>query len=168
MGRIKQCAKRLPKKTCPVPHPNNADSDRTISDEHGPPRAPPPPPSRKRRWRPGTVALREIRNYQKTTDLLIPKAPFDRLVREAMQDLYNNRTGRFYRFNLKAVPPTGWTAQALLAIQAAAEAYLVNMMEDGLCVAIHAKRVTLTPKDMRLVCRIRNNSDAFAQDPNMS
>ena len=84
-----------------------------------------------------------------------------------MQDLYNNRTGRFYRFNLKAVPPTRWTAQALLAIQATAEAYLVNMMEDGLCVAIHAKRVTLTPKDMCLVHRIRNNSDAFAQDPNM-
>ena len=167
MGRIKQCAKRLPKKTCPVPHPNNADSDRTISDEHGAPRAPPPPPPRKRRWRPGTVALREIRNYQKTTDLLIPKAPFDRLVREVMQDLYNNRTGRFYRFNLKAVPPTRWTAQALLAIQAAAEAYLVNMMEDDLCLAMHAKRVTLTPKDMGLVCRIRNNSDAFSQDPNM-
>ena len=167
MGRIKQCAKRLPSKTRPVPPHNNDDSNRTISDEHEAPRAPPPPPQRKRRWRPGTVALQEIRNYQKTTDLLIPRAPFARLVREVMQDLYTSRTGRFYRFNLKAVPPTRWSAQALLAIQAAAEAYLVNMMQDGQSAAIHAKRVTLTPKDIRLVRRIRNNSDAFEQDPNM-
>ena len=167
MGRIKQCAKRLPSKTRRVPPHNNDDSDRTISDEHGAPQPPPPPPRRKRRWRPGTVALREIRNYQKTTDLLIPRASFARVVREVMQDLNTSRSGRFYRFNLKAVPPTRWSAQALPAIQAAAEAYLVNMMEDGQCAAIHAKRVTLTPKDMRLVCRIRNNSDAFSLDPNM-
>lgn len=167
MGRVKQCARKLNSKTRRVPPQNNDDSDRTISDEHVAPQAPPPPPRQKRRWRPGTVALREIRNYQKTTDLLIPRAPFARLVREVMQDLYNSRSGRFYRFNLKAVLPTRWSAQALLAIQAAAEAYLVDMMQDGLCVAIHAKRVTLTAKDMRLVCRIRNNSDAFEMDPNM-
>ena len=85
-----------------------------------------------------------------------------------MQDLYNSRSGRFYRFNLKAVPPMRWSAQALLAIQVAAEAYLVDMMHDGLCVAIHAKRVTLTAKDMRLVRQIRNNLDAFEMNPNMS
>ena len=85
-----------------------------------------------------------------------------------MQDLYNSKSGRFYRFNLKAVPPTQWSTQALLvAIQATAEAYLVDMMQDGLCVAIHAKHVTLTAKDMRLVRRIRNSSDAFELDPNM-
>ena len=78
-----------------------------------------------------------------------------------MQDLYTSRTGRFYRFNFKAVPPTRWSAQALLALQAAAEAYLVNMMHDGQSAAIHAKHVTLTPKDIRLVRQIRNNSDAF-------
>ena len=84
-----------------------------------------------------------------------------------MQDLYESKIGRFYRFNIKAVLPTRWSAQALLAIQAAAEAYLVDMMQDGLCVAIHAKRVTLTAKDMRLVRQIRNNLDAFKMDPNM-
>ena len=84
-----------------------------------------------------------------------------------MQDLYNSKSRRFYRFNLKAVPPTRWLAQALLAIQAVAEAYLDNMMQDGLCVAIHAKNVTLTAKNMRLVCRIHNSSDAFELDPNM-
>lgn len=73
-----------------------------------------------------------------------------------MQDLYTTGSGKFYKFNLKADPPTRWSAQALLAIQAAAEPYLVDLMQDGLCVAIHAKRVTLTAKDMRLVRRIRN------------
>lgn len=164
MGRLKQCAKKLPSKKRRVPPQNNDDSDRTISDEHEAPRAPPPPPKRKRRWRPGTVALREIRHYQKSIDLLIPRAPFARLVREVMQDLYTKRDGKFYKFNLKADPPTRWSAQALLAIQAAAEPYLVDLMQEGLCVAIHAKRVTLTAKDMRLVRRIRNNSDAFNLD----
>ena len=55
----------------------------------------------------------------------------------------------------------------LLAIQAAAESYLVGLMHDGLCAAIHAKRVTLLDKDLRLVCRLQNNSDAFNLDPLM-
>ena len=92
------------------------------------------------RCRPGTVALREIRRYQKNTDLLIHKLPFSRLVREIAQDFAND-----IRFQSTAV----------LALQEAAEAYLVGLFEDTNLCAIHAKRVTIMPKDMKLARRIR-------------
>ena len=92
------------------------------------------------RYRPGTVALREIRKYQASTDLLIRKAPFQRLVREIMQDL-----GKEIRYQSPAV----------LALQEAAESYLVGVFEDANLCAIHAKRVTLMPKDIQLARRIR-------------
>jgi histone H3/H4 len=92
------------------------------------------------RYRPGTVALREIRRYQKSTDLLLRKAPFQRLVREIAQGLNSN-----LRFQSTAV----------LALQEAAEAYLVGLFEDSNLCAIHAKRVTIMPKDMLLARRIR-------------
>lgn len=97
----------------------------------------------KRRFRPGTVALREIRKYQKSTELLIRKLPFRRLVQEICQDI----TGQLkeYRF----------AAAAVAALHEAAEAYLVNLFEDTNLCAIHAKRVTITPKDMRLALRLR-------------
>jgi len=93
---------------------------------------------RPHRFRPGTVALREIRKYQKSTELLIRKLPFQRLVREIAQD-----TG--LRFQ----------SCAILALQEAAEAYLVGLFEDTNLCAIHAKRVTIMPKDMQLARRIR-------------
>lgn len=154
MVRTKECAKKLPKKTRPMP---------TNPVEPAPPRRAPA----KRRWRPGTVALREIRKYQKSSDLLIPKAPFARVVREVMEKFFFSSTGRFYKARAQGRGITRWSAQALLAIQSAAEEYLVGLMHDGLCAAIHAKRVTLTDKDLRLVRRFRNNSDAFNIDPNM-
>ena len=92
------------------------------------------------RFRPGTVALREIRRYQKTTDLLIQKLPFQRLVREIAQDIKED-----IRFQ----------STALLAIQEASEAYLVGLFEDTNLCAIHARRVTIMPKDIQLVRRIR-------------
>eukprot|EP00980_Cylindrotheca_fusiformis_P013778 scaffold3556_cov190-Cylindrotheca_fusiformis.AAC.13 len=92
------------------------------------------------RYRPGTVALREIRKYQKSTDLLIRKAPFQRLVREVAQDFKSD-----LRFQSTAV----------LALQEAAEAYLVGLFEDTNLCAIHAKRVTIMPKDIQLARRIR-------------
>ncbi|KAF8379674.1 hypothetical protein HHK36_029118 [Tetracentron sinense] len=82
------------------------------------------------RYRPGTVALREIRHFQKTWKLLIPAAPFIRTVKE-----YSN----FY-----APHVTRWTAEALVALQEAAEDYLVHLFEDAMLCAIHAKRVTLS------------------------
>ena len=92
------------------------------------------------RWRPGTVALREIRQFQKSTDLLIRRAPFARLVREVAADIHGDM-----RFQSTAV----------LALQEASEAYLVGLFEAANLCAIHAKRVTLMPKDMLLARRIR-------------
>lgn len=92
------------------------------------------------RFRPGTVALREIRRYQKSTDLLIRKLPFQRVVREVTQDL-----GAEMRFQ----------ASALAALQEATESYLVGLMEDTNLCSIHTKRVTIMPKDMQLARRLR-------------
>ena len=92
------------------------------------------------RYRPGTVAMREIRRYQKSTDLLLKKLPFQRLVREIAQDFKND-----LRFQ----------STALLALQEASEAYLVSLFEDSNLIAIHAKRVTIMPKDIQLARRIR-------------
>ncbi len=76
-------------------------------------------------------------------------------------------TARFYRARAEGRAITRWSAQALLAIQSAAEEYLIGLLHDGLCAAIHAKRVTVTQKDLHLVRRFRNNCDAFNLDPNM-
>ena len=92
------------------------------------------------RYRPGTVALREIRRYQKTTDLLIRKLPFQRLVREIAQD---------FKSDIK------FQGSALLALQEASEGYLVPLFEDTNLCAIHGKRVTIMPKDIQLARRIR-------------
>lgn len=98
------------------------------------------------RWRPGVVALREIRRYQKSTDLLIRKLPFQRLVREIAQN---------YKNDLK------FQSTAILALQEAAEAYLVSLFEDTNLCAIHAKRVTIMVKDMQLARRIRGDTKAY-------
>ena len=89
------------------------------------------------RYRPGTVALREIRRYQKSTELLIRKLPFQRLVREIARE---------YRTDLR------FQSTAILALQEAAEAYLVGLFEDTNLCAIHAKRVTIFPKVLVLGC----------------
>ena len=94
------------------------------------------------RYRPGTVALREIRRYQKSTDLLLRKAPFQRLVRQ----VYEEVTGK---------EGINWQGSAILALQEASEAYNVVLFEDTNLCAIHAKRVTIMPKDMQLARRIR-------------
>ncbi|XP_031332417.1 histone H3-like [Photinus pyralis] len=92
------------------------------------------------RYRPGTVALREIRRYQKSTELLIRKLPFQRLVREIAQD---------FKTDLR------FQSSAVMALQEASEAYLVGLFEDNNLCAIHAKRVTIMPKDIQLARRIR-------------
>jgi histone H3 len=109
---------------------------------------PPPGGVRKapHRFRPGTVALREIRKYQKSGDLLIRKLPFNRLVREVGQD---------FSQSYKHPIDLRFQASAILALQEAAEAYLVSLYEDTNLCAIHAKRVTIMPKDMQLSRRIR-------------
>ena len=92
------------------------------------------------RYRPGTVALRDIRRYQKSTQLLISKMPFQRLVREIAQNIRQN-----LRFQ----------SSTIIALQEASEAYLVGLFEDTNLCAIHAKRVTIMPSDLILARRIR-------------
>ena len=92
------------------------------------------------RFRPGTVALREIRKYQKSTQLLIRRLPFQRLVREVGQDM---------KLDIRFESP------AIAALQEASEAYLTSLFEDTNLCAIHAKRVTIMPKDIQLARRIR-------------
>ena len=96
------------------------------------------------RYRPGTVALREIRKYQKSTEFLIRKAPFQRLVRETTQG---------HKGDLR------FQSSALGASQEASEAYLVGLFEDTNLCAIHAKRVTIMPKDIQLTRRIRRERE---------
>ena len=110
------------------------------------------------RFRPGTVALREIRRYQKSTELLIRKLPFQRLVREIAQDF----KVRFFSIftQLKHAYHSSQTdlrfqSSAVMALQEAAEAYLVSLFEDTNLAAIHAKRVTIQPKDLALARRLR-------------
>lgn len=100
----------------------------------------------KSRYRPGQKALREIRKYQKGTELLIRKLPFQRLVREIAQD---------FKTELR------FQSTAILALQEASEAYLVGLFEDTNLCAIHAKRVTIMPKDMQLARRIRGEETKF-------
>ena len=95
---------------------------------------------RPHRFRPGTQALREIRRYQKSTELLIRKLPFQRLVKEVADD---------FRDDLR------FQSHAIMALQEASEAYLVSPFEDTNLCAVHAKRVTIMPKDLKLALRIR-------------
>ncbi|KAI9467021.1 histone-fold-containing protein [Lactarius psammicola] len=104
--------------------------------------------AKKRRYRPGTVALREIRKYQKSTDLLLRKLPFARVVREIALDMTTD---------MNEYGDTGlrWQSSAILALQEASEAFLVHLFEDANLCAIHAKRVTIMTRDIHLARRIR-------------
>ncbi len=132
MARTKQTARRangmrpLPKKLLANVYRKQAPATGGVKKPH--------------RYRPGTVALREIRRYQKTTELLIRRLPFQRLVREICQNL--NVALRFQ-------------SPALLALQEAGEAYLVGLFEDTNRCALHGNRVTIHPKDIQLARRIR-------------
>ena len=96
------------------------------------------------RYRPGTVALRQIRHFQKSTELLLRKLPFMRLCQEVAQDF---KVG--LRFGKNAV----------LALQEASEAYLIGVFEDTNLAAIHGKRITIMPKDVQLTRRIRGEKN---------
>jgi len=105
-------------------------------------------PRKARRYRPGTVALREIRKYQKSTDLLLRKLPFSRVVREITMEMTTDT-------NFRESADLRWQSSALLALQEATEAYLVHLFEDANLCAIHAKRVTIMTRDIQLARRIR-------------
>ena len=93
------------------------------------------------RYRPGVVALREIRRYQKTTNLLIPILPFQRLVREIAESMKQE-----LRFQ----------ATALLCIHSSAESYLTDLFSDAIRCTLHRKKCTLTVADIKLARRLRN------------
>ena len=100
------------------------------------------------RYRPGTVALREIRRYQKSTELLLLKRPFSRLTRELAQN---------YKADFM------FQSTTFLALQESSEAYLVGTMEDANLCAIHSKRVTVMPKDIQLVRKIRGDLQKYGE-----
>eukprot|EP00400_MALV-I_sp_L67-5_P000970 gene970-1147_t len=99
-----------------------------------------------RRLRPGTRALREIKKYQKSTNLLLRKSPFARLVRELTES---------FKTDLR------YQRTALEALQESAEAYIVGLFEDTNLCAIHGKRVTIFPRDMQLAKRLRGEKGNF-------
>lgn len=105
------------------------------------------PQTRKHRYRPGTLALKEIRRYQRSWDLLLRKLPFARLVREVALDILPPDAGQELR----------WQSQAIMALQEASEAFLVHLFADTNLCAIHAKRVTIMQKDLQLARRIRGS-----------
>ena len=140
MARIKNTAKNRKTRESgkqPRKQLKNKSMHKTLKNVRG---APTGGVKKPMRYRPGTVALREIRRYQKSTELLIRKMPFARLVREIAQDFKTDL--RFQR-------------QAIAALQEAVEAYLVGLFEDTNLCCIHAKRVTIAPKDLQLARRIR-------------
>lgn len=108
---------------------------------------------KRRRRKPGVAALRQIKLYQNTTDLLIRLLPFERLVKEITESLSIDGSTK-YR----------WRVSAIQALQCAAEGYLIGLMEDTNKAAIHAKRVTIRPEDLHIVRSIRgrvNPSEIF-------
>merc|ERR1719350_1192661 len=123
-------------KKTPTPVKKHKKPKQTARKSTGPPASP-----GKKKFRPGTRALMEIRKFQKSTNLLIPKLPFSRVIREVCSKI--------------CAADLRFQSAAIMALQEAAEAYLVTLFEDTLLCAIHAKRVTVMPKDMQLARRIR-------------
>ncbi|XP_077139496.1 histone H3-like centromeric protein A [Ranitomeya variabilis] len=103
---------------------------------------------RKRPYRPGKRALMEIRKYQMSTELLLRRAPFARLVREVCME-YSRGV------------PYAWQSTAIMALQESAEAFLVRLLEDSYLCSLHAKRVTLYAKDIQLARKIRGIQDGL-------
>lgn len=103
------------------------------------------------RRRPGELALKEIKRYQNSHELLIPRRSFHRLVRSVTEDIVRDR----------GLDPVRYQAAALEALQEGIEAYLTGIFEDSNLCAIHAKRVTLFPRDMQLCLRIKCPKDKY-------
>ena len=148
-GKANRITIRIPTKE--PRHSNNmSERDQTVRPprKHQKPKITHQPTKKPRRYRPGTIALQEIRRYQFGTELLIRKAPFSHLVREITYDIqkglddYSDKVER-------------WTSQALGALQEASEAYITSLFEDSNILTIHSKHVTVMPKDMHLIRRIR-------------
>lgn len=93
----------------------------------------------------GGHVLNEIRKLQDNTDYLLPRAPFQRLVKEICQDNFEEEIR--------------WTTLSMQALQTSAEEYMVGLFEDSYLCSMHCKRVTLLSQDLQLARRIRGLSD---------
>jgi len=122
MARSKAVPKQNVKGSEIVAKPPTAGADAVKADR------------KKRRYRPGTVALREIRRYQRSTDLLIGKAPIERLIHDIDRDLH-------------AVPHR-FKRSAISAIHLSAEEYLQSLFKNTIKVALNSKSQTIRPQDM--------------------
>ena len=114
------------------------------------PKAPRGKDKHKKKWRPGTQSLCEIRFYQKSCNLLIHKLPLLRLVRELLH--YKKAEMRIQ-------------SSAIYALQEASEAYLVYLFKDANLCAIHTKCVTIMPKDIQLACKIKGERTEINSSP---
>lgn len=133
MARVKQTAHRSPFKTPRVQLlTKTARKKPNLSSGTG--------VKRRYRHKPGFISLQEIRRYQKSTALLIQRLPFQRLVREIAAK---------YKSDLR------YQTAAISALQEACESYLVRLFEDTNLCAVHARRVTIMPRDIQLARRIR-------------
>jgi histone H3 len=146
MARTKQTSRKTEGKAAPRKQLAGYDGGGLRGKGKGIPMSPPgggggkDKLKKKIRYRPGTVALREIRKYQKSTELLIRKLPFQRIVREVAGDFKSD-----LRFQSKGIE----------ALQESTEALMVGTMEDTNLCALHAKRVTIMPRDLRLARQLR-------------
>jgi histone H3 len=140
MARTKQTARKSTGGKAPRKQIKQDLANNKVARKTAPSHPQPGGVKKPHRYKPGTVALREIRRYQKSTELLIRKLPFQRLVREIAQDFKSD-----LRFQSSAIG----------ALQESVEAYLVSLFEDTNLCAIHAKRVTIQSKDVQLARRLR-------------
>ena len=112
------------------------------------------------RYCPGLLALCEIRRYQQSTESLIRRTPFNKLIKEISQE---------YRIcpNGLGTPSVQvhFQSTALAALQEAAENFLVGLFEDVNLLAAHAKRVTVMPRDIRLALRIQGDQSHWRITP---
>lgn len=129
----------------PIQEPRRTSTARKSTTQQTKRQRPPPHKKQIVRYRPGELALKDINRLQRTTNLQIPKASFHRLVREITQDFNQSADGEAIKYQIAA----------LLALQEAAEAYLVHLFEDVNLLAIHGHRVTIMARDISLARRLR-------------
>ncbi|GAA5901710.1 hypothetical protein JCM8208_003564 [Rhodotorula glutinis] len=146
MARVKPIPRKTPAAKVAARQPLGGARKGKAADEAEPEGAGSPRPRKARRYKPGALALKEIRQFQKSTGLLLSKLPFARVVREIAIDFVEDHTVAMR-----------WQSSALLALQEATEAYLVHLFEHANLCAIHAKRVTLMQCDLQLVRRLRGD-----------
>ncbi|KAH9398944.1 hypothetical protein TYRP_018329 [Tyrophagus putrescentiae] len=125
--------------------PGGKQSAFKAARKYATPAAPPAKPRRKYH-RPGVIALKEIRRYQNSAMLLMPRLPFQRLVREIAST---------YKTDIR------FQVASLEALHQASEYFLISMLEHANLAAIHAKRVTIMPRDIMLARRIRGDLDRY-------